>query len=321
MRSLDFRIPRASAAGMIAIVICSLAILLVTADSSAASRKTKQRTFASAEAAVQALIDALRNNDEKALLSIFGPGSRNVITSGDKVYDRNKRESFLKGYDEANKLEQDGPDKVVLYTGMEKWPMPIPMVKKKGRWAFDTKAGREEIINRRIGKNEIFTIQTCLAIVDAQREYALEDRDGDGLLEYAEKFSSDSGKKNGLYWPSQEGEEPSPLGELVAKAKAEGYTNKGMAGNPTPYHGYFFRALKRQGDQAPGGAYDYIVNGHMIGGFAVVAWPARYGTSGVMTFVVNHDGVVYQKDLGKNTTKIARAMKVFDPDKTWKRVE
>lgn len=317
MTSFQLKISGATAI----VVICALAILLVTAESSAAARKTTQRTFASPEAAVQALIDALRRNDEKALRSIFGPGSRDVISSGDKVHDRNKRESFVKAYDEAHTFEQEGPDKVVLHTGTQNWPMPIPIVKKGNRWVFDSKAGREEIINRRIGRNELYTIQTCLAIVDAQREYALKDRDGDGLFEYAEKFSSDPGRKNGLYWPVQEGEDPSPLGELVAKARAEGYSGKTVKGNPSPYHGYYFRILKGQGGNAPGGAFEYAVNGHMIGGFAVVAWPAKYGVSGVMTFVVNHDGVVYQRDLGKGTAEVARTIVAYNPDSTWQRID
>jgi len=190
-------------------------------------------------------------------------------------------------------------------------------VKKGNQWFFDTKAGKEEILNRRIGENELSTIQTMLAIVDAQREYAMKDLDGDGILEYAEKFRSDAGKKDGLFWVTKEGEEPSPLGDLVAGARAEGYTKAGTKDKPMPLHGYYFRLLKAQGKNAAGGAFDYVVKGQMIGGFAVIASPAKYGNSGVMTFLVNHDGVVYQKDLGKNTEKAAKAIKKFDPDKTW----
>jgi len=194
-------------------------------------------------------------------------------------------------------------------------------VKKGDTWLFDAKKGKDEILNRRIGQNELSTIQTMLAIVDAQREYAMKDLDGDGILEYAEKFRSDANKKNGLYWETKEGEEPSPLGELVASARAEGYTKAGAKDNPSPFHGYYFRMLKKQGKHAAGGAFDYVVKGQQIGGFAVVAYPATYGNSGVMTFIVNHEGVVYQKDLGKNTAKTAKDMKTFDPDKTWKKVE
>jgi Protein of unknown function (DUF2950) len=316
-----FKISSSTVTGLIAITVCVATTLIVVVESYAASPKSTQKAFASPEAAVQALIGALRSNDERALASLFGLGCNDLISSGDKVYDRNKRESFVKRYEESHSLEQDGPDKVVLHTGPQNWPMPIPIVKKGDKWVFDTKAGREEIIDRRIGKNELYTIQTCLAIVDAQREYAMEDREGNGLLEYAQKFGSDKGKKNGLYWKTQEGEEPSPLGELVAKAKAEGYSHKDAKGRPVPYHGYFYRILKAQGKDAPGGAFDYVVNGHMIGGFALVAYPAKYGVSGVMTFIVNYDGVVYQKDLGPKTDKTAKAMKLFDPDSTWEKVD
>jgi len=194
-------------------------------------------------------------------------------------------------------------------------------VKQGDQWFFDTKAGKEEILNRRIGENELSTVQTLLAVVDAQREYAMHDRDNDGIREYAERFGSDPGKKNGLYWPMMPGEQPSPLGELVADARAEGYRRSGTQQGPIPFHGYYFRMLKKQGKHAAGGAFDYVVKNKMIGGFAVVAYPAVYGSSGVMTFVVNHEGVVYEKDLGKNTAKTATEMNSFDPDQTWKKVE
>jgi len=236
------------------------------------------------------------------------------------VADRQRRENFLAKYDEQNKLVRDGNNMIVLI-GKNEWPFPIPIVKKGNTWVFGTKKGKEEVLNRRIGENELYTIQTCLAIVDAQREYAMIDRDGDNLHEYAEKFGSDPGKKNGLYWETKEGEEPSPLGRLLTQAKAEGYSKKGSKGNPVPYHGYYYRILKAQGKNAPGGAYDYIFKASMIGGFAVVAWPAKYGNSGIMTFVVNHDGVVYQKNLGKNTGKIVKSMTKYDPDKTWAKAQ
>ena len=233
--------------------------------------------------------------------------------------DRAVRERFLKAYEAKNALIPDGDAKAVLQIGTEEWPFPIPIVKKGEKWFFDTKKGKEELINRRIGRNELDTIQTCLAYVDAQREYAGKDRDGDGLFEYAQKFVSTPGKKDGLYWEAKPGEEESPFGDLFARATREGY--KKTSNKPIPYHGYFFKILKAQGKNAPGGAYDYLVNGRMIGGFAMVAYPAQYGVSGVMTFVVNHDGIVYEKNLGKNTAKIAQAMKLFDPDKTWRKVE
>jgi hypothetical protein len=285
-----------------------------------ADAAVKQKGFATPDEAVKAFATAMRSNDEQALLSIFGTAAKELISSGDPVQDKQRREMFISDYDRKNSITQEGA-KMVLVIGEKDWPFPIPLVKKGDQWIFDTKAGKEEILNRRIGEDELSTVQTLLAIVDAQREYALIDRDNDGLRAYAEKLRSDPGKKNGLYWETKEGEEPSPLGELVADARAEGYARTGPKQGPIPFHGYYFRLLKKQGKHAPGGAFDYVVKNKMIGGFAVVAYPAVYGSSGVMTFVVNHEGVVYEKDLGKNTAKTAKAMTSFDPDKTWKKVE
>jgi hypothetical protein len=298
----------------------AVAVMVIITLSGASFAAVKQKSFASAEEAVKAFVTAARNNDDRELLSIFGADAQDIISSGDKVADKERREKFLAQYDEKNKLVPEG-NSMILTTGKDGWPFPIPIVKKGETWFFDTQKGKEEILNRRIGENELYTIQTCLAIVDAQREYAMMDRDGDNLHEYAEKFASDPGKKNGLYWQTKEKEEPSPLGELLVKAKSEGYSKKESKGARVPYHGYFYRILKAQGKNAPGGAYDYVIKGSMLGGFALVAWPAKYGNSGVMTFIVNHDGVVYQKDLGTNTEKIAQAMKLYDPDKTWKKAE
>lgn len=280
----------------------------------------KQKGFASPEEAVKAAITAVKSDNSKEVLAIFGPEAKEIMFSGDPVADKQRREKFISAYDQKNSLIRDG-DKMVITVGQNDWPFPVPLAKKGEQWFFDTRVGKEEILNRRIGQDELDTIQTMLAIVDAQREYAMNDRDGDGVLEYAEKFRSDPGKKNGLYWKTGEGEEPSPMGELAAQARAEGYTKAGTKTNPVPLHGYYFRMLKKQGRHAPGGAYDYVVKGKQIGGFAVVAYPATYGNSGVMTFIVNHDGVVYQKDLGKNTAKTAKAVTQFDPDKTWKKAE
>jgi hypothetical protein len=281
----------------------------------------QQKTFKTPEEAAKSLMDALRSNNTKELLAIFGTAGKEIISSGDEVADKTGRERFVKDYEEMNKLEKETDKKVTLVVGKNEWPFAIPIVKKGETWVFDTKAGKEEMLNRRIGRNELNTIQTCLAMVDAQREYAMKDRDGDKLLEYAQKFASTKGKKDGLYWEAKEGEEQSPLGALAARAVQEGYAGRKPGDNPLPYHGYFYRILKAQGKNAPDGAYDYVVRGKMIGGFALVAFPAEYGASGVMTFIVNHDGVVYQKDLGKETGKIAKAMTKFDPDKTWKKVE
>jgi hypothetical protein len=286
------------------------------------AKELTQLTFGTPEAAVETLVKALRNKDEAKsyteLYTLFGPGSGSMISSGDKVDDREGRAKFLRLYDEKNRMEITGDRKAILRVGNNDWPFPIPLVKIGNNWSFDTKRGKEEILSRRIGANELGAIQACLAIVDAQREYAAMDCDGDGLLEYAQKFSSAGGKMDGLYWEEKPGEKPSPLGPLVAKARSEGYT-KGE--KPVPYHGYIFRILKAQGKNANGGAYSYLVKDKMVGGFALVAYPASYGVSGVKTFIVNHDGVVYEKDLKTKTAKQAQSMKAFNPDKTWKKAE
>jgi hypothetical protein len=298
-------------------IAVAMAVMMTLAGNSFAA--LKQKSFATAEEAVTALITAARNNDNNEMLSILGADSKDLISSGDSVADKQRRENFLANYDEKNKLVREGKS-AILIIGKNDWPFPIPIVKKGETWFFDTKQGKEEVLNRRIGENELYSIQTCLAIVDAQREYAMLDRDGDNLHEYAEKFASDPGKKNGLFWETKEGEAPSPLGQLLVQAKAEGYSKKDKKG-PVPYHGYYYRIIKAQGKNAPGGAYDYVIRGNMIGGFAVVAYPATYGNSGVMTFIVNHDGVVYQKNLGKDTDKTAKAMTRYDPDKTWEKAK
>ena len=281
----------------------------------------QQKTFKSPEDSVKSLIEAVRVNNTKEVLAIFGPEGKEIISTGDKVQDRATGERFIKAYDEMNRLEKETDSKVILVLGNEEWPFPIPIVKKGESWLFDTKAGKEELLNRRIGRNELNTIQTCLAYVDAQREYALKDQDGDGLLAYAQKFWSTKGKKDGLDWEAKEGEEQSPVGPGAARAVKEGYRPRKPGDKPVPFHGYFYRILKAQGKNAPGGTYDYVVKGKMIGGFALVAYPSEYGASGVMTFIVNHDGVVYEKDLGVGTAKIANAMTKFDPDQTWKKAE
>jgi len=278
----------------------------------------KQKGFATPEEAVEAVITAMRNNNDKELIAVFGPSAKDLIFSGDPVADKQRRELLLSKYDEKNSLVQEKGNMVVVI-GKDDWPFPIPLVKKGESWFFDTNKGREEILNRRIGDNELSTIQTMLAIVDAQREYALKNISKEDIPEYAQKFMSDPGKKNGLYWETKEGEEPSPIGPAIAQAKKEGYKKSGD--KPSPLHGYYFRMLKKQGKNATEGAIDYIVKGKMTGGFAVVASPAKYGNSGIMTFIVNHDGVVYQKDLGRNTAKTAMKIESFDPDKTWKKIE
>jgi hypothetical protein len=217
------------------------------------------------------------------------------------------------------RLEKDGPDKVTLVFGREGWPFPIPLVRGQSGWSFDTEAGEQEILNRRIGRNELGAIDVARAYVRAQRTYAASDHDGSGVMAFAQRMASTPGKRDGLYWPAVEGQPLSPFGPLVASAVAEGYSKK--SDKPTPYHGYLYRVLTAQGAHAPGGAYSYIINGHMIGGFALVAYPVDYGNSGVMTFIVNQQGVVYEKDLGDDTATVAAKMTVYDPDSTWDKVE
>jgi hypothetical protein len=280
----------------------------------------RQRTFASPEEAVGALIATMKADDLKQLMAILGPDGKDLVYSGDPVADHEGRERFLKFYEEKNKLVKQGDAKAMLEVSNEAWPLPIPIVMKRGVWLFDTREGRQEILNRRVGRNERNSIQVCLAYVDAQREYADIIREIDGRRKYAQKFDSEPGMKDGLYWETKPGEPPSPLGPQVADARKEGY-GRNPSSKPAPYHGYFYRILTAQGRNAPGGDYDYVVDGNMIGGFALVAHPATYGTSGVMTFIVNQDGVVYEKNLGKHTETIVQKMKSFDPDKTWRKVD
>jgi hypothetical protein len=303
----------------IAVAVTLLIGLAGSGDAVVAS--PRQRSFASPGEAVQALVKAVKAGDMDALAAILGPEGRPLISSGDAVADKQERARFVRAYEQSNTLQRPTETKAVLVIGKDEWPLPIPVVKERDAWRFDTAAGKEEILNRRIGRNELSAMQVCLAYVDAQREYARVARESDGVLAYAMKFRSDEGKQNGLYWPIKEGEESSPLGVLVANARAEGYSRKASGGKPTPYHGYFYRILTAQGTDAPGGAYDYVVKGKMIGGFALVAYPAQYGVSGVMTFIVSHEGVVYEKDLSTDTEKTALAMQTYNPDHTWKKAE
>jgi len=302
------------------ISVVAAAIVVIFIFTGLAIAAFEQKTFAAGEDAVNAFIKAMKEDNNEELLTIFGNDANELISSGDHVADQQRREMFLGIYDEQHRLDAEG-DELILVVGKDDWPFPIPIIKRDGQFIFDTAVGREEILNRRIGRNELDTIQVTLAIVDAQREYAMKDRDGDGLLEYAQKFKSDPNCKNGLYWETKEGEDPSPLGAFAAKARQEGYLGKKSSEEPQPYHGYFYRILTAQGVNATGGAFEYMVNGKMIGGFAVIAYPAEYGNSGVMTFIVNHDGVVYQKDLGEDTGKEAHNIKLFDPDKTWAKAQ
>ena len=299
----------------------ALLVALVASNSAVAADKAKQKTFTSPEDAAKAVIAAAKAGNSKEIAAIFGPGSEKVLQSGDKVADKEARERFAKAAEEANALEKSGEAKAILTVGKDKWPFPVPIVKADSGWRFDLEAGKEEILNRRIGQNELFTMQAVLAYGDAQREYYTRNPDKSKLLHYAQKMASSPGKRDGLYFPVKAGEAPSPLGPRFDAAKAQGYAGKAADGKPAPYHGYKYKILTGQGPDAKGGAYDYIAGGKMIGGFGLVAWPATYGNSGVMTFIVNHDGVVYEKDLGPGTEAAAQKLTKFNPDKTWKAVE
>lgn len=278
----------------------------------ACGAKTDHASFASADEAVAAMIDAGRKSDLARLKELFGPGSESILSSGDAVADTAARENFLKLYDAKHALVPDGDDAVTLQVGAEDWPMPVPVVRKDGKWLLDGAAGADEIVYRRIGRNELGAISVCRGFVDAEHEYAAVDHDGEGAGIYAHKLVSDPDTQNGLYWPSVAGEAESPVGPFIAAAAAEGYKAGGGA-----YHGYRFRPLFKQTDNASGGAKDYFVRGVLKDGFALVAWPAEYGVSGVMTFIVNEDGVVFQKDLGDDTADAVARMDAYDPDSTW----
>jgi hypothetical protein len=277
-----------------------------------------EQTFASPQEAVNALVTAAKNNDTNAIHSIFGATGHDLI-SPDVVQATEEYKMFVQRLTEKTKLVNNSDSNVTLEIGADGWPFPIPLVKPDGKWFFDTVAGAEEILNRRIGMDEIGAINVCNAYVDAQREYASQDRMGDGVLAYAHFLRSTPDTHDGLFWPTNSGAELSPLGPLIAQARVDGYhrTAKMLNDEQAPYHGYYFKILTRQGRHAPGGKYNYIINGHMIGGFALVAWPAEWGNTGVMTFIVNQQGKVYQKNLGLKTVKIAKAMTTYDPDDTW----
>ena len=299
--------------GLVTALTCVLGPLAVHAAG--------QQYFASPRAGLDTLIAAAKANDHDRLLKIFGADAADLVSSGDDVADREALAHFVKETTERTKLLKEDETTVIIHIGKDDESFPIPLVKDDTGWRFDTAAGKEEILNRRIGHNELNTIAVCHAYVDAQREYASKDRNGTGVREYAQKFQSQAGKRDGLYWDVSAGEAASPMGPLVAMATSEGYAHKEAHTEPLPFHGYFFRILTAQGPQAPGGARSYIVNGHMTGGFGLVAYPAQYESSGVMTFVVNQLGIVFQKNLGDKTAEIAAAMSQYDPDDSWHPVE
>jgi Protein of unknown function (DUF2950) len=296
--------------------LAALAILLVGCLASRSmAQQAGQKTFSSPEEASNALFMALQSNNEKDLLDIFRPDNKQIVRSGDDTEDAQSRANFVEKYKEMHRLAKEPDGTTTLIIGARNWPTPIPLVNKNNSWYFDTEAGAKEILFRRIGRNELSAIRVCLELVAAEKEYRSSQHD-----EYARKIFSDEGRHNGLYWKVADGEPQSPIGPLVASAVAEGYA-KGHGGPPTPYRGYYFHILTKQGKNGPRGAKSYIVHGKMTEGFAFLAYPAEYRSSGVMTFIVNQDGVVLQKDLGKKTDVLAKAMKKYDPDSSWRKVD
>jgi hypothetical protein len=286
--------------------------LMVAAALLQAAPRESQRTFATSQEAIQATIDAAERNDAAALLELFGPDGKDVLESGDPAQDKDLRAEFARSAHEKLQIEQDAtnPDRVTFAVGEQDWPFPVPLVRKDGKWRLDPISGRLEILARRVGRNELNAMEICRGYVEAQLEYASQEHDRDGVLQYAVRIASSPGKQDGLY----SDDDPQ---ELVTKDFAEAADTR----KPRPYHGYYFRVLKSQGPAATGGAFDYRVNGKMIGGFALVAWPAEYGISGVQTFIINHEGLLYGKDLGMNTTALAPQMIRFNPDKSWRPVD
>jgi hypothetical protein len=289
-------------------------LLTVCFPTRSMAQQPGQKTFSSAQDAASALVTAAQNNDEKTMLDILGPSGKQIVSSGDETEDANSRANFVKRYQEMHRLVKEPDGTTVLYIGAHNWPTPIPLVNKGKLWYFDTEAGKKEILYRRIGRNELSAIRVCQELVAAEKDYSAQ------YKEYAQKIFSDEGQHNGLYWKAADGEPQSPIGPLVASAVAQGYA-KSQEGAPTPYRGYYYHILTRQGKDAPGGAKSYIVNGKMTEGFAFVAYPAEYRSSGVMTFFVTEDGVVYQKDLGSKTDVLAKAMKEYNPNPSWQKAE
>jgi hypothetical protein len=302
----------ASMPGKCIVPACCAAALLLVAGAYAA---VEPAHYSTPDEAVQALIDAAASQERNALVNVLG-SEVEELRSGDVVADAAERQDFVDAATVSARIEQDDENHAVLTIGPDDWPFPIPLQRDAEGWRFNVAAGKEELLNRRIGLNELFTIEVMRAYVDAQYEYAEEDRNDDGVREYAPKMLSSKGARDGLYWPTQEGEPESPMGPLVAEAAAEGY-RRGKRFEPTPYHGYFYRLLTAQGEHAPGGARNYVNDGHMSGGFALLAYPAQYGESGIMTFMVNRSGIVFQKDLGEDMPTAAAAITEYNPDESW----
>jgi hypothetical protein len=300
------------------IALAAFAIFVSGYVDLARAQQPGQRTFASCQEACAALLSAVQQEDQSALLEILGSEATQIISSGDQAEDRTNRRQFVEKYRQMHRLVREANGTTTLYVGAENWPLPIVLMQKANKWYFDLVASKAEISFRRIGRNELEAIEVCHELVSAQNEYYAEPHDG-GAKQFAPRFLSDDGKHNGLYWRISNREPESPVGQLLALANTGDYAKE--ATKPRPFHGYYYRILNRQGRHAPGGARNYVVDGTMTGGFAFVAYPAEYRSSGVMTFIVSRDGIVYQKDLGRQTTIRAKTLTQYDPDATWKRVD
>jgi hypothetical protein len=319
---MNLRVAALSAALFTAALFTAALAVTGTAQAAETAAPATGQTFATAEDAVTALINAVRSDKSEAITAVLGPGSESLVNSGDKVVDETARQKFTTSYDAQHQLVADGPDRMTLVVGKDNWPLPIPLVRSDGRWHYDSAAGAQELVDRRIGRDEVAAIRTALTYVDAQKAYYDLAREVEGFPFYAQRLVSSPGRHDGLYWDPEEGNDESPLGPLVDQAKEEGYPGAQASGRPRPYFGYYYRILTGQGPNSPGGAMSYIAgNGEMTKGFGLIAWPVSYGASGIMTFIVNQDGVVFQKDLGPATAAAASRIKLFDPDLSWSRVD
>ena len=308
---------RYSGRALLALLLAACIAMSAVVAASVATSIPAEASFATPQEAVDALVSATRSGRAAMLARVLGLAGASLIRSGDAVADRSARQRFVAAYDSNHRIELEGSAKAVLIVGAQSWPMPIPLVHTASGWQFDTAAGREEILDRRIGRDELAVIQVCRAYVEAQREYAELAAGSRAGAEYAQHFMSRGGVHNGLYWPARPGEPQSPLGPLVAQARAGGYSPGSGRGRPHPYYGYYFHILTGQGPHAPGGTKSYLADGRMTGGFALLAYPARYGNSGIMTFVVSRDGIVFEKNLGPQTAAIAAKIELYDPDSSW----
>lgn len=297
------------------------ALTLFSTITYAGSMFSDETGFTSPEDAVNALVTAVKEDNSEEIIKILGNKAKPLLESGDKVEDSADRNYFLKAYEEGHQLVKSNDGKIILAIGKKAWPFPIPLIKENNNWYFDTRVAAQEILNRRIGRNELFTIQSLLSYVEAQQEYYVTNPEKDKILSYADKIQSSPNKRDGLYYPVEKGEHLSPLGELFANAHRSGYLKNDKQMGLQAYHGYYYRILKSQGSNAPGGATDYVVKGKMLGGHAMIAWPDKYGNSGVMTFIVNQEGKIYQKDFGPDTNAIVPTIIQYNPDKTWKEIE